>query len=105
MAKRYGNTSENSGADISEIKLTLDDLASRLDRTQLRAVIPKQKSVQFTETVPTKTYSRDPSPAAPIRNYDAKTGQRLDSGPQYDVTTGERLKDNGAPSRQCQESF
>jgi len=105
MTERYGNTTQNSKADISEIKSTLNDLASRLDRTQLRAVTPERRFVQFTEMTPRKTYSRDPSPAAPIRNYDAKTGQHLDSSPLYNVTTGERLPENGTLSRQCQDSF
>jgi len=62
MAERYGNNTDN-GADISEIKSTLQDLATRLERTQLRDVTPERRSVRFTETPPTKTYTREPSPA------------------------------------------
>jgi len=44
MAERYGNSGINSGKDISEIKSTLNDLATRLKRTQLRAVTPGKKN-------------------------------------------------------------
>jgi len=47
MAERYGNTSLDSGKDISEIKSTLNDLATRLDRTQLRAVTPERRTVAY----------------------------------------------------------
>jgi len=50
MAERYGNSEINSGKDISEIKSTLNDLATRLERTQLRAVTPERKTVQFNTT-------------------------------------------------------
>jgi len=104
MAERYGNTSLDSGKDISEIKSPLNDLATRQNRTQLRPVTPERRTVQFTESAPAKTYSREPSPTAPIRNFDPITGQRLYNAPRYDVTTGERLPDS-APFRQRQESF
>jgi len=104
MAERYSNTSLDSGKDISEIKSTLNDLATRIGRTQLRAVTPEHKTVQFTESVPTKIYFREPSPVTPIRNFDPITGERLHNTPRYDVTTGEHLPDS-APSRQRQESF
>jgi len=45
MEERYSNTSLDSGKDISEIKSTLNDLATRLDRTQLRAVTPERRTV------------------------------------------------------------
>jgi len=32
MAERYGNSEINSGKDISEIKLTLNNLATRLEK-------------------------------------------------------------------------
>jgi len=34
MAERYGNSEISSGKDISEIKSTLNDLVTRLERTQ-----------------------------------------------------------------------
>jgi len=37
MAERYGNSKIRSGKDISEIKSTLNDLATCLERTELRA--------------------------------------------------------------------
>jgi len=43
MDERYGNTTLNSVKDIFEIKYTLKDLATRLDKTQLRAVTPEKK--------------------------------------------------------------
>jgi len=58
MAERYGNSEINSEKDIAEIKLRLNDLATRLERTQLRAVAPERKTVQFNTTEPTKSYSR-----------------------------------------------
>jgi len=103
MAERYSNTSLDSGKDISEIKSTLNVLATRLDRTQLRAVTPEKRKVQFSPATPTQ-YPREPSPTAPIRNFDPITGQRLHNVPRYDVTTGERLPDS-VPSRQRQKSF
>jgi len=69
ITKRYGNTTLKSEKDISEIKSTLNDLATRLDRTQLKAVTPEPRTVQFTESAPTNTYSRDTSPAAPIKQF------------------------------------
>jgi len=89
MAERYGNSSLNSGKDISKIKSTLNDLLTRLDRTQLRAVTSELKTVQFTEYSPTKTYSREPSPTALIRNFYPIKGQCLHNAPKYDVTTGD----------------
>jgi len=94
MAERYGNTEISSGRDISEIKSTLNNLATRLERTQLQAVTPDRKSVQFNTTEPTKAYSRDPSPIAPTRNFDLITGQRLNTAAKYDVITGARLSEN-----------
>jgi len=44
MAERYGNTDISSGKVISEIKSTLNDLATRLERTQLREVTPEPKN-------------------------------------------------------------
>jgi len=43
IAERYGNSEISSGKDISEIKSTLNDLATRLERTQLGAVTPEKK--------------------------------------------------------------
>jgi len=94
MAERYGNSEINSGKDISEIKSTLNDLATRLERIQLRAVTPERKTVQFTTTEPTKSYSRDTSPIRPTHNFDPITGQCLNNTPMYDITTGARLHDN-----------
>jgi len=94
MAGRYGNSKINSGKDISEIKSTLNDLATCLERTQLRAVHPERKKVQFNTTESTKSYYRDASPVGPTRNFDPITGQRLNNAPMYDVTTGDRLQDN-----------
>jgi len=82
MSERYGNI-KNNGADISEIKSTLNDLETRLERTQLRAVTPERRSVQFTETPPTKTYTREPAPAPRAHKFDPETGRRLaDAGPK-----------------------
>jgi len=53
----------------------LNDLDTRLDKTQLRAVTPERKKVHFTESAPTRKYSRDTSPAAPVKKYEAMTGQ------------------------------
>jgi len=94
MAERYGRTEINSGKDISEIKSTLNDLATRLERTQLRAITPDRKSVQFNTAETTKSYSRDTSPVGPTRNFDPMTGQRLHSKPMFDAITGARLQDN-----------
>jgi len=93
MAQRYGSTT-NNGADISEIKSTLNDLATRLERTQFRAVTPERRSVQFTKTPPIKMYSREPSPAPAPRahNFDPETGRKLaDAGPKFDTETGVRI--------------
>jgi len=57
LAERYGNSEINSGKDISKIKSMLKDLATLLERTQLRAVTPERKTVQFNTTKPTKSYS------------------------------------------------
>jgi len=103
MAEKYSNDSVTSGKDIAEIKSTLNDLATQLNRTQLSAVTPERRTVQFTESAPTRTHPRKPSPAAPIRNYDPFTGQRLQYTPIYDVSTGKRLQ-SGSPSSQRQES-
>jgi len=78
MAERYGNSEINSGKDISEIKSTLTDLTTRLKRTQLKAVTPERKTVQFNTTEPTKSYSRDILPVGPTRNFDPITGPTLE---------------------------
>jgi len=94
MAERYGSTDISSGKDISEIKSTLNDLATRLKRKQLGAVTPERKTVQFhTKEEHTKSYSRDTSPVTPIRNFDSITGQRFKPVAVYDVTTGARIGD------------
>jgi len=103
MAERYGNSEISSAKDISEIKSTLNNLATRLERTQLRAVTPERRTVQFTPTTPTKSYSQNTSPTAPIRNFDPITGQRLDIAPKYDLVTGARLYDS-ASYKQRQDS-
>jgi len=103
MAERYSNDANNSGKNITEIKSTLNDLATQLNRTQLSAVTPERRIVQFTDTALTRTHPKEPSPAAPIRNNDPITGQRLHYTPIYDVTTGERLQ-SSTPSIQRQES-
>jgi len=41
MAERYTTSALYGEKDISEIKSTINDLATRLDRTQLRAVTPE----------------------------------------------------------------
>jgi len=73
MAERYSNDTNKSKQDIAEIKSKLNDVATQLNRTQLSAVTPERRTVQFTDTAQT----RAPSQAAPIRNYDPFTGQRL----------------------------
>jgi len=98
MGERYSNDTNKSRQDIVEIKLKLNDLSTQLNKTQLSAVTPERRPVQFTDTALT----RAPSPAAPIRNYDPLTGQRLYYTPIYDVTTGKCLQ-SGTPSRQRQE--
>jgi len=104
MAERYSNDTDKSGQNIDEIKSKLNDLATQLNRTQLSTVTLERKTVQFTDSVPTRTHPKEPLPAAPIRNYDPFTGQRLNSTPLYDVTTGERLQSR-TPFRQRQDSF
>jgi len=104
MAERYGNSEINNVKDISEIMSTINDFATRLERTQLRAVTPERKTVQFTTTKSTKSYSRDTSPVGPTRNFDPITGQRLNNAPMYDFTTGARLHDNTA-SKQRHDSM
>jgi len=76
MAERYSNNSVTSGKDMAEIKVTLNDLATQLNRTQLSTVTTEGKTIQFTDTA-RATHPREPSPAAPIHNYDPFTGQRL----------------------------
>jgi len=75
MAERYSSTSLDSGKNISEIKSTPNDLATRLERSQLKAGSPERKTVQFSEINPTRAYSSKMAPAAPIRNFNAQTGQ------------------------------
>jgi len=104
MTEKYSNNSVKSGQDIAEIKSTLNDLATQLNRTQLSAVTSERRTVQFTDSVPTRTHPKEPSPAVPIQNFDPFTGQRLHNTPIYDVTSGERLQ-SSAPSRQQQYSF
>jgi len=104
MAERYSNTLLDSGKDIFEIKSTLNDLANWLDKTQLRAITPERKTFQFTESTRTRTYSREPLPTAPVRNFDPITGQRLNNAPVYDVITGEHLQ-SSTPPRQHQEGY
>jgi len=72
----------------------LNDLATRLERTQLRAVTPERKTIQFTTAEPTKAYSRNPSPVGPTCNFDPITGQGLNTTAVNDVTTGARLNDS-----------
>jgi len=74
MAERYSNNSERSGKNVAETKSTLNDLATQLDRTQLSAVTTERRTVQFTDSAPTRTHSKEPSPAAPLRNFDPLTG-------------------------------
>jgi len=103
IADRYSTNTDKSGQDIAEIKSKLNDLATQLNKTQVSAVTPERRTVQFTDTTLTRTHPREPSTAAPIQNYDPFTGQRLHYTPIYDVTTGERLQ-SSITSRQRQES-
>jgi len=77
MAERYSNNTDKSGQDIAEIKSKLNDLTTELNRTQLSAVRPERKTVQFTDTALTRTQPIEPLPTAPIHNYEPFTGQRL----------------------------
>jgi len=104
LAERYSNDSLTSGKDIAEIKATLNDLATQQIRTQLSAVTPERRTVQYTDSAPTRTRPREPLPAAPIRNFDPITGQRLNSTPLYDVITRKRLQLVNINYRQRQES-
>jgi len=103
MAERYSNDSVKSGKDIAEIKSTLNDLATQLNRTQLSAITPERRTVQFTDSAPTRAHPRELFLAVPIHNFDPFTGQRLNNKPIYDVTTGERLQ-SSTPFRQRQEN-
>jgi len=58
MAERYGSSEISSGKDISKIKLTLNDLSTRLERTQLRAATPERKMVQFTNKTNKNLFQR-----------------------------------------------
>jgi len=103
MAERYENTEINSSKNISEIKSTLNDLATCLERTKLRAVMPERKTVQFASSEPTKTYSKNTSQAVPVRIFDPTTGQRLNTTAVYDVTTGARLNDRVTSSHRLDD--
>jgi len=103
MPERYSNDTDKSGKDIAEIKSILNDLAIQLNRTQINAVTPKRKTVQFTDSASTRIHPREPSPAAPIHIYNPFTGQCLHYTPIYDVTTVECLPSN-IYSSQRQES-
>jgi len=81
MSERYSNSSVTSGKDIAQIKMTLNDLATQLNKTQLSAVTSERKTVHFSENALPRTHLREPSPAAPICNYDPFTRQRLHSTP------------------------
>jgi len=77
MSERYNYDTDKRGKSITEIKLTLNDLANQLNRTHLSAVTSERKTIQFSDNALPRTHSREPSPAAPIQNYDPFTGQRL----------------------------
>lgn len=105
MAERYGPVTPQT-SDLSEIKSTLNDLATRLERTQLRALTPERKTVQFEK--PTAQFSRSVSPdtAQQTRRsrYDVYTGELLNEGqPKFDPQTGQRIVEHRATSRPVYE--